>query len=81
MERFHQLLFIVSLVALSWFAMMAVHELGHVVGAVVTGGNVERVVLHPLTISPLTFRRIPIQPLSFGLAQSLAVCYRLSLGC
>lgn len=31
--------------------MMAVHELGHVVGAVVTGGNVERVVLHPLTIS------------------------------
>ena len=31
--------------------MMGVHELGHVVGAVVTGGTVERVVLHPLTIS------------------------------
>ena len=31
--------------------MMAVHEFGHVVGAVATGGNVERVVLHPLTIS------------------------------
>ena len=31
--------------------MMAVHELGHVVGAIVTGGNVECVVLHPLTIS------------------------------
>jgi hypothetical protein len=31
--------------------MMAVHELGHVVGAVVTGGTVERVVLHPLAIS------------------------------
>ncbi len=31
--------------------MMAVHELGHVAGAIVTGGKVERVVLHPLTIS------------------------------
>lgn len=31
--------------------MMAVHELGHVVGALTTGGNVERVVLHPLFIS------------------------------
>ena len=31
--------------------MLAVHELGHVVGAVVTRGNVLRVVLHPLTIS------------------------------
>src|SRR5208282_6187597 len=36
---------------LCWLAMMAVHELGHVVGAVATGGRVERVVLHPLTIS------------------------------
>ena len=31
--------------------MMAVHELGHAVGAIVTGGNIERMVLHPLTIS------------------------------
>jgi hypothetical protein len=30
---------------------MAVHELGHVIGAVISGGVVERVVLHPLTIS------------------------------
>lgn len=51
MQRFHQLLFIACLVALSWFAMMAVHELGHVIGAIVTGGSVQRVVLHPLTIS------------------------------
>jgi len=51
MQRFHQILFAVSLMALSWFAMMAVHELGHVVGAIVTGGSVERVVLYPLTIS------------------------------
>jgi hypothetical protein len=51
MQRFHQYLFIAGLVALCWFAMMAVHELGHVVGAILTGGRVERVVLHPLTIS------------------------------
>ena len=51
MRRFHQIVFVVSLLALSWFAMMAFHELGHVVGAVLTGGTVERVVLHPLTIS------------------------------
>ena len=30
---------------------MAVHEIGHVVGAIVTGRKVEGVVLHPLTIS------------------------------
>ncbi len=51
MQRFHQLLFTVSLAALSWLAMMAVHELGHVVGAIFTGGTVERVVLNPLAIS------------------------------
>jgi hypothetical protein len=35
----------------SWFGMQAVHELGHVTVAWLTGGVVERVVLHPLTIS------------------------------
>lgn len=51
MQRFHQFVFVISLLALSWFAMLAVHELGHVVGAIATGGTVERVVLYPLTIS------------------------------
>lgn len=51
MHRFHQLLFTGSVVALSWLAMMAVHELGHALGAVVTGGEVQRIVLHPLAIS------------------------------
>jgi hypothetical protein len=51
MSRFHQLLFSVSILALCWYGMMAVHELGHVFGAVVTGGSVQRIVLHPLTIS------------------------------
>jgi hypothetical protein len=31
--------------------MMAVHELGHVMGAAMTGGTVQRCVLYPLTIS------------------------------
>jgi len=31
--------------------MQAVHEFGHVLGAWMTGGEVQRVVLHPLTIS------------------------------
>jgi len=31
--------------------MQAVHESGHVLGAWITGGRVEHVVLHPLTIS------------------------------
>ena len=51
MQRFYQVLFTVCLMALSWFAMMALHELGHVVGAVITGGSIQRVVLYPLAIS------------------------------
>lgn len=35
----------------SWYGMMIVHELGHVVGALLSGGNVERVVLGPLNFS------------------------------
>lgn len=35
----------------SWYGMMVVHELGHVLAAWVTGGRVARVVLHPLAFS------------------------------
>jgi hypothetical protein len=42
---------IVSTLLGSWLAMQAVHESGHVVGAWLTGGRVDRVVLYPLTIS------------------------------
>lgn len=49
--RFPQLVFVVSLLALSWLTMMAVHECGHVVGAALTQGEVQRVILHPLAIS------------------------------
>lgn len=44
-------LLIASTMGLSWHAMQAVHEFGHVIGAIASGGRVERVVLHPLTIS------------------------------
>jgi hypothetical protein len=42
---------IIATILGSWFGMQAVHELGHVAGAAVTGGRVVRVVLHPLAIS------------------------------
>ena len=51
MKRLHQVLLIGTFLPLCWLAMMAVHEFGHVAGAVATGGRVECVVLHPLTIS------------------------------
>jgi hypothetical protein len=51
LQRSRQVLFVVSLLAASWLAMMAVHELGHVTGAIATGGTVRRIVLHPLSIS------------------------------
>ncbi len=51
MRRFHQVLLIGTFLPLCWLAMMATHELGHVVAAVATGGRVERVVLSPFTIS------------------------------
>jgi len=51
MLRFHQLLLILSTIALGWLAMMGVHELGHVISATASGGTVTRVVLHPLSFS------------------------------
>jgi hypothetical protein len=42
---------VVSTLLGSWLGMQAVHETGHVLGALLTGGEVAAVVLHPLTIS------------------------------
>jgi hypothetical protein len=50
-SRVHQVVLIVSTVLGSWLGMQAIHEAGHVLGAWLTGGQVARVVLHPLTIS------------------------------
>lgn len=49
--RSSHLIFVLSLLGTCWLAMQAVHELGHVLGAIATGGRVVRVVLDPLEIS------------------------------
>jgi hypothetical protein len=56
-RRFHQVLLIASILWLSWLAFMLVHECGHVVGAVATGGTVQQVVWHPAALS-----RTDVQP-------------------
>jgi hypothetical protein len=50
-DRLRQAVLIGSTLVGSWLGMQAVHELGHVLGAWLTGAEVSRVVLHPLTIS------------------------------
>lgn len=51
MSRIHQLLFSVSWLSFCWLAMMSLHELGHVLAGLLTGGDIARVVIYPLTIS------------------------------
>lgn len=51
MKRLHQAILILSTIAISWYGMMVVHELGHVIGAWASGGVVQRVCLHPLHFS------------------------------
>jgi hypothetical protein len=50
-DRLLQAVLIVSTLGFSWLAMMAVHELGHVLHLWATGGEVAHVVLHPLEFS------------------------------
>ncbi|MFO0967773.1 MAG: hypothetical protein U0793_19600 [Gemmataceae bacterium] len=57
--RLPQVILIFSTLLASWLGMQAVHELGHVLGAWVSGGRVARVVLHPLTISRTDFAENP----------------------
>ena len=47
----NRILFVVASLGLSWLGMMAVHELGHVIAAMMSGGTVVRIVLHPAAIS------------------------------
>lgn len=51
MKRLDQIVLIGTFVGFSWLGMQGVHELGHVLGAAATGGQVTKVVLHPCTIS------------------------------
>jgi hypothetical protein len=49
--RLRQIVLILSFLAFSWLAMQAVHECGHVLAALATGGRVEKVVLNPFALS------------------------------
>lgn len=51
MNRFFQVLLIVSSIGFSWLGMMILHEIGHVFHALVSGGNVVQVVLCPWEFS------------------------------
>ena len=55
----HQAMLIISALIGSWLGMQAVHELGHVVAAWMTGGQVKQVVLHPLAISRTDYAHNP----------------------
>ena len=50
-QNVHQTILVVSTLLGSWLGMQAVHEAGHALGALLTGGEIATVVLHPLTIS------------------------------
>jgi sterol desaturase/sphingolipid hydroxylase (fatty acid hydroxylase superfamily) len=51
MKRSAQILLIVTFLGFCWLAMQVVHEIGHVLVARLTGGEVTKVALHPLIIS------------------------------
>lgn len=59
MQRLNQVILIASTLVFSWLAMQAVHELGHVMAAVVSGGQISHVVLYPTTISSTTLSHNP----------------------
>jgi hypothetical protein len=62
MGRLLQVNLIALLALASWLAMQAVHEFGHVIGAWLTGGHVNRVILYPTVISrtDLSFNPHPL---------------------
>jgi hypothetical protein len=49
--RLLQITLIASFFGVCWLLMQVVHELGHIAFTVLPGGEVERIVLHPLTFS------------------------------
>lgn len=59
MRRMPQAVLIVATLANAWLLMQAVHELGHLLAAWLSGGEVSQVVLHPLTISRTDLRDNP----------------------
>jgi hypothetical protein len=46
-----QIIFMTALLWLSWLLMTLIHEAGHVIGALCTGGTIRRVIWHPAVLS------------------------------
>lgn len=59
LKRTHQFVLIGSTLASTWLGMMVVHELGHVIGAWTSGGEVSRVNLPLLGFSSTEMSHIP----------------------
>lgn len=57
MSRLHQIILIVATVIVSWFGMMVVHEMGHVIHALLSGGVVTKV-----DVCPWEFSRTDVSP-------------------
>lgn len=68
--RVRQILLLATFLPWCWLMMMVVHELGHVLAAWSTGATIERVILHPLTISQTVVGENP-RPLVVSLAGPL----------
>ena len=59
MFQMPRVVLITTMIAASWFLMQGVHESGHVLTGLTTGGKIACVVLHPLTISRTDFQENP----------------------
>lgn len=59
MRQIPQFVLITTMIAASWFLMQAVHESGHVLTGLATGGKIACVVLLPLSISRTDFKENP----------------------
>jgi len=54
-----QAAYLLTVTLLFWLGMQVFHELGHVLGALATGAEILRVVLHPLKLSETVLGRNP----------------------
>ncbi len=79
MNRFYQFLFVISLTSISWLSMMSVHELGHVICGLLTGGSVSEVVLRPLSISRTDFSNNPYPAIVVWAGPVFGVLFPLAL--
>ena len=57
MKKLKPITFLLCLLVLCWLGMQAIHELGHCLAAVISGGTITKIVLDPLSIS-----RVDVSP-------------------